>query len=96
VVIIRKGWIKYVSNDIGKGYTSYPTLARQVRPGFVKGLSDQGQVKGCMGIVKLLVAESPFVLELLLGLEEHDRVKGHPHERSGWYADLALGAVLVL
>ncbi len=49
-----------------------------------------------MGIVKLLVAESPFVLELLLGLEEHDRVKGHPHERSGWYADLALGAVLVL
>ena len=33
---------------------------------------------------------------MLLGLEEHDCVKVHPHKRNGWYADLALGAVLVL
>jgi hypothetical protein len=69
---------------------------RQDRPGFVEGLSGRGQVKDCTGIVRLLVAEASIVLELLLSLEEHDRVKGHPHERSGWYADLALGVVLVL
>ncbi len=70
---------RVVSNDIGKGYLSYPTHVNQDCPGFVKGLSGQGQVKGHRGIVGLLVAMAPFVLELLLGLEEHDRVKGHPH-----------------
>ena len=36
VVIIRKGWVEYVWNDIGKGYASYPTHARQDRPGFLR------------------------------------------------------------
>ena len=95
-VISREGWVEYVSNDIGKGYASYPIYLRQDCPGFVEGLSGQGQVKGHRGIVGLLVAKAPFVLKLLLGLEEHDRVKGHPHKWSSWHADLALGAVLVL
>ena len=38
-VIIREGWGKYVSNDIDKGYASYPPDAGQDCPGFVKGLS---------------------------------------------------------
>ena len=33
---------------------------------------------------------------MLLGLEGQDCVEGHLHEWRSWYADLALGAVLVL
>jgi hypothetical protein len=95
-VISREGWVECVSNDIGKGYTSYSTHARQCCPGFVEGLSGRGQVEGCSEIVRLLVAKAPVILELLLGLEEHDRVKVHPQEQSGCCADCALGVVLVL
>jgi hypothetical protein len=45
-VIIREGWGKYVSNDVGKGYVSYPPDVGQDHPGFVKGLSGRGKVKG--------------------------------------------------
>ena len=61
-------WDDYFSNDIGKGYARYPRQARQGCPCFVEGLSGQGQVEGLSGIVWLLVAKAPFVLELLLGL----------------------------
>ena len=67
-VINRAGWVEYVLNDIGKGYASYPTHARQGCLGYVEGLSGRGQVEGLSGIIRLLFAKALFVLKLLLGL----------------------------
>ena len=75
-VIDRVRWLEYVSNDIGEGYASYPTHAGLGCPCFVEGLGGQGQVKGLSRIVRLLVAKAPFVLELLLGLEEQHPCAG--------------------
>ena len=61
-------WEEYGADDVRERYVSHSAHAGQEGPCFVEGLGGRGQVEGLDGVVRLLVAKAPFVLELLLGL----------------------------